>query len=159
MADEIAVHAICIESQDNRLLLVLKYDQETKTSCWTLPGGKVNGNESLTDTLHRELDKELKNGVFEIKGTFSPKIFRGEASFSKKSVEVHMCKVVCKDGKKMIANQEIEAFCWISLLQASNIIIEKMFGDEQGSCHPVSSITRDILEHLLNKGKGFIFMM
>lgn len=54
--------AKALVSRDNRVLL-LQEEREDGSTFWSLPGGGVDGDESLRDCLRREVTEELSAGV------------------------------------------------------------------------------------------------
>ena len=61
-----------IRRDDGRILLLKRHDNETVyPSCYTFPGGKVEGNDTIEETLRKEVKEEcgldLEHGFILIK--------------------------------------------------------------------------------------------
>lgn len=54
------VGGIIITKKTNRVMMVLRSEQETNPNTWTFPGGRVEQDETPSDALIRELKEELQ---------------------------------------------------------------------------------------------------
>jgi 8-oxo-dGTP pyrophosphatase MutT (NUDIX family) len=56
----VGVKGVIINSSTKKALILIKKDQEDKYF-WDIPGGRINNDEDIITTLHRELKEEIPN--------------------------------------------------------------------------------------------------
>lgn len=101
----------CFLSDQDELLVVRKKN----TAAWMLPGGKLDGNETASEALVRELAEELQIDVdisaLQFLGTFNA-VAANEANTS---VNAQAFRARLADGQTPINAAEIAEMKWISL--------------------------------------------
>lgn len=101
----------CFLNDQQELLVVRKKN----TSAWMLPGGKLDGDETASEALVRELAEELQIDVdisaLRFLGTFSA-VAANEANTS---VNAQVFRARLENGQTPIHAAEIEEMKWLSL--------------------------------------------
>lgn len=59
MKKTIEVVGAIIENKENEILCALRSKQMTLSNMWEFPGGKIEENETIQDTIQREIKEEL----------------------------------------------------------------------------------------------------
>jgi 8-oxo-dGTP diphosphatase len=89
---EIAVGIIC--SQDSQIFITQRGEHSHLAGFWEFPGGKVEPNETIEQTLHRELAEEIDIHVIEAR--FLETI---NYSYGDRDITIHAYLVESWDGE------------------------------------------------------------
>lgn len=63
----VGIKGVVVDSESNKALLLLKEADPDGKSYWDLPGGRIDDNETIQDTLKRELKEEVNLDEQDIK--------------------------------------------------------------------------------------------
>lgn len=93
----------------NRYLFLLRNNSKYSGS-WGLAGGKIEVGENLLDSLHRELEEELKFNV-----GFSKVIPIEKFTSENNKFSYHTFLIPIQEEFVPILNNEHRGFCWVNL--------------------------------------------
>ena len=124
MTTNIKLHLVTpvavIRREDGRILLLRRHDNEkVYPGFWTFPGGKAEGNDTLLETLKKEVTEEcgleLNEGIILIK---EKSIGRPDGSTSKSLS--FLCSA--KDPEQIVLDtNDFTEFAWVNLLELKKL--------------------------------------
>jgi 8-oxo-dGTP diphosphatase len=108
-ANQIVLVAACaLIDADGRVLIAQRPEGRSMAGLWEFPGGKVEGNERLEETLIRELAEEL--GITVKEDCLAPLTF---ASHSYPDFQLLMPLYVCRRWEGTVAALEGQKLAWV----------------------------------------------
>ena len=111
----ITVVCASLLDEDNNILICKRPKNKTFEGFWEFPGGKVEINESLEQSLIRELNEEL--GIKVNKRCLAPFTF---STHCYKDFDLLILLYICRVWDGHPYSKEYQEICWVSLNQIRN---------------------------------------
>lgn len=111
------IAAAIIISQDNKILMWRKDPKQwgVYTDCWHIPGGGVEGNESLSQTLYREVLEEVGIDISHYRQEYIPIINTGTTGKTLKDTgEKVLCHMQFNVFKVYLSHKSEDIVCHLS---------------------------------------------
>ena len=111
--------------RDGKLLLIRRVSSEKHyPGIWEVPGGRISDDEDLKGGLKREIKEEVGLDVEVIAPLSCHHFVRQDGQ------EIHMVTFLCKyKGGEVKLGKEHEAYKWVEIERASELIHWKFYGD------------------------------
>jgi len=116
-----------ILNEDNQILLLRANPKEmsNKLEHWDLPGGRIEGNDSIEATLVKEVEEELGTRDIEIIEHFDTFISNFKIPVEDGSVSlmliVYKCKLSDNNMKFKLSSENLE-YKWVSIDEAKELL-------------------------------------
>lgn len=97
-----------IENEENEVLCALRSKQMTLPNMWEFPGGKIEENETIQDTIQREIQEELDCLIK------ADKIIFNTTKYEYHKFIVNLTTIRCKIIKGKPKAQEHSKLIWLN---------------------------------------------